>query len=284
MSHTPCSQSKSLDLDFTGSAFESMLATVRPTLTAGEYRVAIDESWLQGRTAFGGLSTALVVKAMQQQVDADRPLRTLSVSFVGPAPAGQHRIVTRVLREGGSVSHMQGELLCDGEVAVTLNAAFGKARDAKVAIPGPALPSVKAPDDCERFPYIKGVTPEFTRHFDMRLTYGALPFSNADNADFGMWLRFREAQLLSLSHLIALGDVPPLPGMNMITLPGIASSLSWYLEFPAEIPTVAAEEFVYHDYRCQTAGDGYYNNIANVWTQSGQPLMFGRQVATVFQR
>ncbi|MFT5575446.1 MAG: acyl-CoA thioesterase [Bermanella sp.] len=266
------------------SAFNTLLSTVQATPTRGEYRLEINESWLQGRTAFGGLSTSLIFEAMQQQVDNDRHLRTLSVSFVGPVPAGEHRVNTRKLREGGSVSHLQGELLCDGEVAVNVNAAFGKARSSKVTVPGPTLPPAKAPEHCPRFPYVDGVTPEFNKHFDMRLAHGALPYSGASSPDFGMWVKFSGTQSLSLSHLIALGDVPPMPGLNMIKPPGIGSSLSWYLEFPADMPSLAADEFVYYDYRCQSAGDGYYNNISTLWTQSGKPLMFGRQVATVFER
>lgn len=282
-----CSHSanpRNLQAERPESAFNALLATVQATPAVGEYNVVIDESWLQGRTAFGGLSTSMVFQAMQQQVGAERLLRTLSVSFVGPAPAGSHKILTRVLREGGSVTHMQGELLCNGEVAVSVNAAFGKARAAKIALPGPAMPPVKAPQDCKPMPYIEGVTPEFTKHFDMRFAYGAPPFAGADSADFGMWIKFREVQSLSLSHLIAIGDVPPMPGLNMIKPPGVGSSLSWYVELPADIPTLAENDFVYFDYRCQAAGDGYYNNIATLWTESGRPLMFGRQVATVFER
>ncbi|MBB3047195.1 acyl-CoA thioesterase [Litorivivens lipolytica] len=274
MSHSPSPQE---------TAFNQLLSGIQP-LGDGIFRASIDASWLQGRTAFGGLSTSLVFEAMRQQVEASRQLRTLSVSFVGPAPAGDHRVVTRVLREGGSVTHMQGELLCDGEVAVSVNAAFGKARQSSIQLAGPALPPLKTADDSEPFPYIEGVTPEFTRHYDMRLEHGAMPFSGADSADFGMWLRFREAQPLTLSHLIALGDVPPMPGLNMIKPPGVGSSLSWYVELPSHIPDVSADNFVYYEYRCQAAGDGYYNNVATLWTEDGQPLMFGRQVATVFER
>lgn len=284
MSRSPRAEIRNTEADIPDSAFSALLATVQATPVAGEYDAVIDESWLQGRTAFGGLSTSLVFQAMQQQIEAERYLRTLSVSFVGPAPAGRHKIRTRVLREGGSVTHMQGELLCGDEVAVSVNAAFGKARIAKIALPGPVLPDVKAPQDCKPLPYIEGITPEFTKHFDMRFAYGAPPFAGAESADFGLWVKFKEPQFLSLSHLIALGDVPPMPGLNMITPPGMGSSLSWYVELPANIPQLVENEFVYFDYRCQAAGDGYYNNIATLWTEAGQPIMFGRQVATVFER
>ena len=266
------------------TAFNALLGAVTPKNNAGEFSASIHPSWLQGRTTFGGLSTALVVQAMLQQVEPDRQLRTLAVSFVGPAPAGDHVITTRTLREGGSVTHMQGELLCGGDVAVSVNAAFGKARASSIALPGPSLPPTASPEDSTQFPYVEGLTPEFTRHFDMRLERGAMPFSGADSADFAMWLRFREAQPMTLAHLVAIGDVPPMPGLNMIKPPGVGSSLSWYVEFPANIPALQADEFVYYDYHSQAAGDGYFNNVATLWSQDGQPLMFGRQVATVFER
>ena len=265
-------------------AFKSLLASVKPLAEPSEYAARIDASWLQGRTTFGGLSTALVYQAMQGEVAAERRLRTLSVSFVGPAPAGEHRITTRLLREGGSVTHMQGELLCDGAVAASVLAAFGKARQTSVRVDGPPRPQQPAPEALQPLPFIEGVTPEFTRHFDMRFSYGEPPFSRAPSADFGMWLRFREAQAIGLAELIALGDVPPMPGLNMIKAPGIGSSLSWYLEFPADLPEVASEDFLYYDYRCQAAGDGYFNNAATLWAADGRPLMFARQIATVFER
>lgn len=266
------------------TAFNALLGTVVAGTQPGEFSANIQPSWLQGRTAFGGLSTALVVQAMLQQVEPERQLRTLAVSFVGPAPAGDHVITTRTLREGGSVTHMQGELLCGGDVAVSVNAAFGKARSSSIALPGPTLPPTTTPDDSTQFPYVEGLTPEFTRHFDMRLERGAMPFSGANSADFAMWVRFRETQPMTLAHLVAIGDVPPMPGLNMIKPPGVGSSLSWYVEFPANIPALQADEFVYYDYHSQAAGDGYFNNVATLWSQDGQPLMFGRQVATVFER
>ncbi len=271
--------------DFTSdTAFNTLLAGITAAEQPGEYHASIQPSWLQGRTTFGGLSTALVYEAMRQQIDPARQLRTLAVSFVGPAPDGEHRVLTRTLREGGSVTHMQGDLLCNGEVAVTVNAAFGKARQSTISVNGPSLPQINPPEASKPLPYLEGITPEFTRHYDMRFERGEPPFSGAGSADFGMWLRFREAQPLTMAHLIALGDVPPMPGLNMIKPPGVGSSLSWYAEFPASIPELSADEFIYYDYRCQAAGDGYFNNVATLWTQDGTPLMFGRQVATVFER
>lgn len=264
--------------------FKALLSSVRASDHANEYTAYIDETWLQGRTAFGGLSTALIVKAMLNNVPTDRRLRSLSVLFVGPVPAGDHRIILRKLRVGGSVTHIQGDILCNGEVATTVSAAFGKDRPSSITLTGPTIPSVAPPDTLESMPYIDGLTPPFTQYFDMRMCTGAMPYSQADSPDFSGWMRFKEAGELDLAALVALGDLPPMPGLNMIKYPGNGSSLSWYLEFPSKLPKVDMSDWWFYDYRSQAAGNGYFNNYATVWDANGNAIMFSRQVATIFER
>ncbi|MDX1506562.1 MAG: thioesterase family protein [Spongiibacter sp.] len=268
------------------SAFQQLISSVIAQ-TDTSYHARIDSSWLQGRTAFGGVSTALVVAAMRQQVADERALRALSVSFVGPSPEGEHNIALRELRSGGSVTHMQGELVCDGEVATSVSAAFGKARTSRIAVKGPSLQPAQGADKGMRMPFIEGVTPAFTQHFDMQLVAGGLPFSGAESGDFAMWLRFKEPTPIDECGLIALADAPPMPGLNMIKPPGVGSSLSWYLEFPLTVDDMGDVDpagWWHLDYRCQAASDGYYNNYATVWTPDGRPALFSRQVATVFEK
>lgn len=264
--------------------FKALLSSVRASEHANEYTTHVDETWLQGRTAFGGLSAALIVKAMLNQVPADRRLRSLAVMFVGPVPAGDHRIILRELRVGGSVTHIQGEILCNGEVAATASAAFGKDRPSAITLTAPTIPSVAQPETLEAMPYIEGLTPAFTQYFDQRMCTGGLSFSQADSPDFSLWMRFKEAGELDLAALVALGDLPPMPGLNMIKHPGIGSSLSWYLEFPSELPKADMSDWWFYDYRSQAAGNGYFNNYATIWGADGNAVMFSRQVATVFER
>ena len=266
------------------SDFQALINSVVNNGEANQYSATVDESWLQGRTAFGGLSAALVVAAMNQQVPVNRRLRSMSVLFVGPVPAGEHAIQLRELRVGGSVSHLQGELICHDEVAVSVSAAYGKDRPSEIAIPGPALPELSDPESLAKLPYIEGLTPAFTQHFDMRIEYGSMPLTGADSADFGIWLRFPANRAIDIAALIALADAPPMPGLNVIKPPGIGSSLSWYLEFPRDLPAADASDWWYCDYRCQSAGNGYFHNYATIWGPDGRAVMFSRQVATVFEK
>lgn len=261
-------------------------AEILDSLTAiddDHFTVSYDDSWLQGRTAFGGLSAGLVVAAMDRVTPSDRSLRALSVSFVGPAAPGKHTIRLRRLREGGSVSHIQGELVCDGEVATSVSAAFGSGRNSSYSQSASSRPEGKKPEECEPLPFIKGVTPDFTQHFEMRPTHGALPGAKADCADYGLWLRFAEPTPMSVASAIALADVPVMPGLNVVQAMKAGSSLSWYLEFPSDLSDVDMNDWWYCDYRCQAATDGYFNNVATIWDPNGRPALFSHQVAVIFE-
>lgn len=269
-------------------SFDQLLSAIKPTGTDGEYQTfhcEFGEDWLQGRTAFGGLSAGLIVHAMSLAVEADRRLRSIAVSFVGPAPAGQHSIRLRTLREGGSVTHMAGELLCDGEVATSLLATFGKGRSSQIEEASPSMPTdVVAVDEAQLLPYIEGLTPKFTQHYQMAFAYGGLPQSGADNSDFGVWMRFKESTRLSMAALVALGDIPPMPGINRTKPPAVGSSLTWYLEFPNDHIDQAANDWWYMDYRCQSASDSYFHNHGTIWDSKGQAVLYSRQIAMVFQK
>lgn len=72
--------------------------------TEGDTQVLDDapQSWTQGRTLFGGLQAALLVRAMRTHVEPGLPLRTLQTTFVGPVFAGRLAIRCQVLRIGKS--------------------------------------------------------------------------------------------------------------------------------------------------------------------------------------
>lgn len=66
--------------------------------------VTITPDWGQGRASFGGLMVALQYEAMRAQVPAGRALRSLAVTFVGPAePDVSISFEVEVLREGKAV-------------------------------------------------------------------------------------------------------------------------------------------------------------------------------------
>lgn len=270
------------------SAFVSLLDQVvlrHEESGAKHFSTVVEDTWLQGRTAFGGLTAALIVQAMLDVVPDDRRLQTLAVSFVGPVPAGEHQIVVQVLREGGSVSHVEGKIICDGEVAASVLAAFGKSRESNLQVALSPLPDdVRPASELKAIPYIEGLMPKFTQHYEMCFHQGNPPFSGGDTPDYNMWLRFKESGVADIPALIALADVPPLPGFNMVKPGAVGSSLTWFLEFPREAPAASKDDWWFLDYKTQSAAGGYFHNYATVWAPDQQAIMYSRQTAMVFQK
>ena len=64
------------------------------TLTA-----RVPDTWMQGRTAYGGLSAALALEAAIRSQPDLPPLRSAQIAFVGPL-AGEVTVETRLLRRG----------------------------------------------------------------------------------------------------------------------------------------------------------------------------------------
>jgi len=153
--------------------FSDLLDAVRrqPELT-------IPAEWGQGRASFGGLVAALQYQAMRAKVPADRPVRSLAITFVGPVePEVPVSFEVEVLREGKAVSQVMGRAMQNGQVVTIVQGSFGASRPSEVAVEAYPAPSMKHWDECQELPYIKGVTPEFMRHLAMRWSVGGMPFT-----------------------------------------------------------------------------------------------------------
>ena len=68
--------------------FGEVISTVRPAGDAWSAHIPLD--WGNGRTVFGGLQAALLVRGMRGVLGEARtlPLRSLHVTFVAPVAAG----------------------------------------------------------------------------------------------------------------------------------------------------------------------------------------------------
>ena len=112
-------------------SFDQLLDTLRPTDRPGTFAIEIGPQWTQGRTIFGGLSAALGVRAikniLQSQGDS-RPLASIDVGFVGPAPPGEIVVRAEVLRAGRSVIQASADVCSGGEIATRIHAVFAAPR------------------------------------------------------------------------------------------------------------------------------------------------------------
>ena len=263
--------------------FNQLLAQLRD----GDEHPTIPSTWQQGRAAFGGLIAAILYERMATHVDPDASLRSLTVSFVAPAEPGPVETHTDVLRAGRSVTQVEGRLRQGDSVVVAALASFGAARKSSIEVPSEQAPAMPAPEDSQQLPYIEGVVPEFTQHFDYRIAEGDLPFTGSSSNKFGGWVRFRQPEgaeetQATISHLLALIDAWPPAVLPMLKQPAPASSLTWTVEFIEPLP--AQTDVCWWQYLAdvEQASDGYGVTQAKLWSNEGRLVAYTRQTVTVF--
>ncbi|UVL00236.1 acyl-CoA thioesterase II [Pseudomonas sp. B21-048] len=248
--------------------------------------LSIPPEWGQGRASFGGLIAALQYEAMRAKVPADRPVRSLAITFVGPVePDVPVSFEVDVLREGKAVSQVLGRAMQKGQVVTLVQGSFGASRPSELAVKANAAPEMKHWDGCQELPYIKGVTPEFMRHMAMRWSVGGPPFTGNTSREMGGWVRLRgevKGEAVSEAHILALVDAWPPSLLSHLKKPAAGSTLTWTIEFVQPLLALSTLDWCKYLVDIEYAADGYGHAAAKLWSEDGQLIAMSRQTVTIF--
>jgi acyl-CoA thioesterase len=259
--------------------FTQLLASVSP---AGENAraTAIPDTWMQGRTAYGGLTVVLCLEAALP-LSAGLPVRAVQVAFVGPVN-GTAVCTPEVLRQGKNTVFTSVRMTGEDGVLAEAIITFGAARTSALDFAHLPPPEVPAPDAAPLFFRKEGHGPTFAQNFDILLAAGSLPMSGASDADISIWMRHTDPATRSDAvALLALADAPPPAAMAMFTAPGRISSMTWMAEFLTETIETDDRWFLAR-HTAQTARNGYSSQAMAMWNKAGAPVMIGRQTIAVF--
>lgn len=241
----------------------------------------IPSDWAQGRTAFGGLTGAVLIEAVERLPEVTgMPVRSLDAAFVGPVPSGAVALSARVLRRGRYVTHSAADLIgSDGETLARLHAVHGALRDSAVTIdPDPPVPVPL--EQCLEMPHIDGITPDFARNFEVHFATG-IPFTGSSDAAITGWCRHR-TPAVGAAAVAALVDVWPGSVLPVLTAPAPASTVRWSLQFPAPFD-MSGDEWFWYESDTVTAQGGYSTMTARLW-HGDRLISWSEQLLTVFDR
>jgi acyl-CoA thioesterase len=261
-------------------SFSQILQTLVPDESG--YRVTVSNDWSQGRATFGGLVAAIGNEAMRKIVPADRPLRSLQTTFVGPAAPGTWSIAARVLRIGKAVTLAQCEVIEAGQVAATVVGVYGMARKSAVSVRPAAVTAARDVESINEVRFQPDKAPPFVQHFALRWAQGARPFTGSPQTPTQAFIRHRDPAPLTESHVVALIDCIPTPAMSMFTAPAPASSLVWTLEFFEHHFNFSPDAWWRIDTEIDAAADGYVNQTGVLSNPDGVPVALSRQLFAVF--
>lgn len=260
------------------------LAEVLDSAEVGEDCLSypVPENWMQGRTTFGGFSSALMLATIHARHGSLPPLRSALINFtapIGKAPS----IKTEVLRQGRNVTTILARAEIDGQVAALGTYAFGHGQDSHVEFSHPSRPA-DPPEQTDHYfpPELPRPPIAFLENFDVRMVEGALPFTGAERGYVRLWARHRDERMWDrVEGLISVADIPPPAIYPTLKKPGPNSSMNWIFNVLTEdIKTRDGWWMLEHQL---TAGrDGYSSQVMRVWNTEGDLIVDGMQSVIIF--
>ncbi|GHF23919.1 hypothetical protein GCM10017044_18110 [Kordiimonas sediminis] len=247
----------------------------------GAYTAEVPDNWLQGRAAFGGLTGAIGVRALQLHSQETRPLRSLMVSFVGPMQSGTCEIHVRTLRTGKSVAQYCVEITQGDAFIAQISAVYGQGRD-ELRYRQPARDDLPPLDKYPSAPFVKGVMPNFIQYFENKWVGNGMPMSGKEDSTLNLWTRLRDdMSAYPLERMMAIADVPPPVVMSHYTSPLVASSLTWKIEILTQ-PQDFETQWFHLDYTLEDAQDGYSQQAGRIYDEAGNLIMLSHQCMCYF--
>ncbi len=245
------------------------------------WTVSVGDDWLQGRTLYGGLSSALCYEAATRQFADLPPLRAAQFAFVGPA-SGALTIRVEEMRRGKSTAFIDVDLIGEAGLATRAILCFGAARASRVT--HSAVPQLAVPPPDKSTTFFGDAKPplNFMQHFEWRCAGGNMPLSRASDPTMLLWLRHRDtATKPSVGSLLALADAPPPAAIVLCETFAPISTMTWSIDLHSD--TIATDDgwFLVRT-AADTVVDGYSGQAMTVWNAAGAPLMSSRQSVAVF--
>ena len=260
--------------------FSLTLATLAPA--DGGWSAVIGADWSQGRATFGGMVAALGNEAMRRLVPAERILRELDTTFVGPALAGEVRISAEVLRVGKAVTIASARMWSDGKIAATMIGIYGAARESSLSLAPIAAAGVPRAEDLPDPAVSESAGATFLQHFGFRWAEGSRPFAGTSSRTSKTYVRHKDGAPLTESHVVALIDCIPSVVLQLMSTPAPSSSLTWAVQFIGHDYSFAPEAWWRIDTHVDSSDSGYACESCMLIDPAGKPAALARQMVAVF--
>lgn len=251
----------------------------RWTQHEGGWRCEVPVGWMQGRSAFGGLTAALLAGLGRRHVGEARILRTASQRLVRPLKIGPAEGVAHTIREGKGVSFVEVRILQEGVDVAVAHLVFVVPREGSIVVAGPPPPDGPGPEGLREMPYIEGVIPEFTQHFDLRWAQGPVPFSGGTEARFLGYCRYRGVGG-DEEGILGLLDAWPSPSIGLLDRPTPSSTVSWtahLLHVPEDF-----DGWFSFEYQTVAGVQGFHTVVGHLHGPGGRLVGWTEQLVALF--
>ena len=256
---------------------------VRP-LGGGRYQARIDDGWWVQAGPNGGYVGAILLRALEAEVaDLERVCRSSTVHYLARPEAGPADVEVTVERTGRSMTSASARLSQGGRPLAIAVAALSRPR------PGPefqdvTMPDVPPPEACDGGPFSgdlpAAAVPTLAQRYEYRHAIGPAPFSGADEALTGGWIRLSDPRPVDASLLVAYADawMPALFGRLRGPWGITTVDLTVHVR---SLPAEPSDDWCLVRFRSTVSADGFCEEDGEIWSRDGQLLAHSRQLAAL---
>jgi acyl-CoA thioesterase len=246
------------------------------TLTESGFRTTIPADWLQGRTSYGGLSSALALHAAQAIEPDLPPLRSAQVSFIGPL-SGEVAVTATKLRRGRTAAFIQADIVSEAGLGFRATFVFMSDQPSRIDLGGRLESSHRPPaPDAKLY---TGPDEFFTGNFN----FLDLKEEAKGEAEWLRWARLRASDGLDpMVQVLAVADALPPAAFKLLgKQPAPISSLTWIVNLLTPTP-VTTDGWWLLSAQSDHAKNGCSSQSMMLWNADGQPIAQGMQSVAIF--
>ncbi len=242
----------------------------------GGWRGTVPETWLQGRTSYGGLSAALALHVAQQSEPDLPPLRSALVAFIGPL-AGEITIRATKLRRGRNAAFLQADVESEAGLGLRATFVFMSAVESQVDY------QVGSPPDFAR------PGPDDTTYKGVNSTFFIQNFEILDRRDETVgptewlrWVRLQDREGLDpMVELVAIADCLPPAALKLVGGPAPCSSMTWQLNVLGPQPRTTDGWWLLRT-SADYARGGSSSQDMMIWNADGEAVAEQMQSVAIF--
>lgn len=256
------------------TSLPELLAAVEPI--DGGFRTTIPANWLQGRTAYGGLSSALAVHAAMLLEPDLPPLRSAQIAFIGPLAAAV-TVVAQRLRRGRNAAFLQVDITAEASLGYRAIFVFMAGHPSRLTLDETPRSAVPPPDPDERL--WRGHPDHFTANFAYRDRKEDAPGA----AEWLRWVRLEaRGGLAPAVELLMIGDALPPAALKLLggELAPL-SSINWTINLLAADPVTTDGWWLIHT-ATDRALHGGSSQRMTIWNAAGAPVADAIQSVAIF--
>jgi acyl-CoA thioesterase len=259
--------------------------TLAEVTTPSGGTLVVHEGWRQGRGAFGGLTIAAAIRAIEQRVaDPRRQVRSVTAELPAPTLPGEAAIETDVLRSGSSLTVARAALRQRDEVTTHVVAVLAASRPVgapgwQVLAPPPAPPW----RELEPIAMQPGAFPEFALNFEYRLVSG-LPFSGKGDAVTVGYVRARDpGEPRDAAFVAAMIDAWWPATLVRDTTPRPLATIAYTLEIVDGVAGLDRDAPLLYRGTVPVNRDGYFLETRELWGQDGRLVARNHQTFAIIR-